>query len=267
MVPTKKDTPFIPISPQEIIEEVHEACEKGITLAHLHARDDDGRPAYQAEAYGPIFEGLRKHCPDLVICASLSGRDFPLLQQRAEVLQLEPDMGSLTLGSLNFPNQASVNEPATILGLIHEMARHGVHPELECFDPGMINYAHFLIRKGMLRPPYYFNLLFGNIASAQADMAYVGLMIRDLPQDSYWALAGIGTEQLKMNALAIACGGGVRVGLEDNIWWDAARKQKATNIGLLNRIHELAGMFERPIMTSRQFGDAGFYNSKRKAPV
>jgi 3-keto-5-aminohexanoate cleavage enzyme len=111
-------------------------------------------------------------------------------------------------------------------------------------------------------PPYYFNLILGNIASAQADVTYVGLAIKDLPQGSFWALGGIGKEQLKMNALAIALGGGVRVGLEDNIWFDSNRKQLATNQKLLLRIHQLAEIFERKIMTSGKFGSLGFYNSK-----
>ena len=109
----------------------------------------------------------------------------------------------------------------------------------------MVNYANYLIRIGKLTPPFYFNLLFGNIASVQADMAYAGLLIRDLPMHSYWALAGLGDEQLKMNTLAIAFDGGVRVGLEDNIWFNADRKNKATNISLLKRIHDLAEIFER----------------------
>jgi len=261
---TKNDTEFVPIDPNQIIEEVHQAHEVGITVAHLHARDKDGCTTSTSNIYGLIFDGLRKHCPDLVICASLSSRNVHLLEQRAEVLQLQPDMGSLTLSSLNFINSTSVNAPDIIQGLIKEMERFGVKPELECFDAGMINYANYLIRKGNLNPPFYFNLLFGNIASVQADMAYAGLLIRDLPDNSYWALAGLGNEQLKMNTLAIAFGGGVRVGLEDNIWFDTRKKHKSTNISLLRRIHDLASIFERPIMSSSSFGDAGFYNSNHK---
>lgn len=264
VVPTKKDTMFVPVDPTEIIEEVHQAYEIGITLVHLHARDKDGGTTYAPDVYGEIFDGLRKHCPDLVLCASLSGRGCSVFEQRVQVLQLQPDMGSLTLGSLNFQNGASVNSPDIIQGLIERMAQFGVKPELECFDSGMINYAKYLIGKGKLSPPYYFNLLFGSIASTQADIAHAGLMIRDLPENSYWALAGLGNAQLKMNTLAIAFGGGVRVGLEDNIWFDAGRKTKATNIDLLKRIHCLAEVFERPVMTPSIFGEAGFYNTNRK---
>jgi 3-keto-5-aminohexanoate cleavage enzyme len=260
MVPTKQMNPHVPISPDEIIEQVHEAFEAGITLAHLHARDAEGVGTYHVSIYDKILTGVRRHCPGLVICCSLSGRNFNVLEKRTEVLQLRPDMGSLTLSSLNFSKQASVNSPEMIEGLARKMDEYGVIPELECFDSGMVNYAHFMIRKGWLRPPYYFNLLFGNIANTQADMAYVGLILKDLPAGSYWSLAGLGDDQLKMNALAVAFGGGVRVGLEDNIWYDAAKTRLGTNLDLLKRVLHLSEIFEREVMAPREFGALGFYN-------
>jgi len=263
MIPTKDITPHVPVTPNEIIEEVHQANELGITLVHLHARDDIGNPTYKAEVYDKILTGLRKHCPDLVLCVSLSGRNFPELEKRSEVLQLKPDMGSLTLSSLNFPKSASVNSPETVQGLARMMNEFGVKAELECFDSGMVNYSKYLINKGLFKAPFYHNILFGNIANAQADLAYAGLVLRDLPESSYWALAGIGTEQLKMNTWAISAGGGVRVGLEDNIWYDQNRKKLATNIELIKRIHALAHVFEREIMTPSEFGGLGFYNANR----
>jgi len=263
MVPTKENTPHVPVSPNEITDQIHEAYELGITLTHLHARLDDGTPSYKSSIYRNIFEGVRKHCPQLVICASLSGRNFPEIEKRTEVLSLEPDMGSLTLSSLNFPGQSSVNSPKTILALINAMDKNGVRPELECFDAGMINYSKYLINKSLLKPPYYYNIFCGNIASSQADMSYVGLMIRDLPENCYWALAGIGKDQLKMNTLAVAFGGGVRVGIEDNIWYDRDRKKLAKNIDLIKRVHVLAELFDRKIMSPKEFGNLGFYNKSR----
>jgi len=264
MVPMKSDTPYLPVSASEIIEQVHEAAEIGITLVHLHARDPQGVPTYKADTYRGIIEGIRKHCPGLVICASLSGRNIREVSKRAEVLSLCPDMGSLTLGSMNFNRQESVNSPDVIADLIAEMNRYGVNPELECFDSGMINYAKYLIAKGELKPPFYFNLIFGNISSAQADAAYVGLAIRDLPNDAIWALGGIGRSQMLMNTFGIALGGGVRVGLEDNIWYDADRKVLATNAMLIKRIHGLAEIFDRKIMKTETFGEMGFYNRLKK---
>jgi 3-keto-5-aminohexanoate cleavage enzyme len=105
----------------------------------------------------------------------------------------------------------------------------------------------------LLNPPYYFNLLFGNIACAQADILHAGMMIRELPDNSVWSLAGIGDHQLMMNSVSIAIGGGVRVGLEDNIWYSSERTRLARNNDLLKRIHILAEANGRQIMTSEEF--------------
>ena len=258
MIPTRILTRHVPISPSEIIEDVHFAWELGITKVHLHARDSQTEnPTYKKEVYAEIIEGIRKFAPVLVICVSLSGRTFNKFEERSEALELEgflkPDMGSLTLSSLNFNKIASINTPDMIQNLAEKMNKLGIVPELEAFDAGMINFAKYLIKKGLLTPPYYFNLLLGNIACAQADILHAGIMIRDLPENSIWSLAGIGEHQLIMNSVAIAIGGGVRVGLEDNIWYDSSRTKLASNGDLIKRIHVLAGANDRKIMTSEEF--------------
>ncbi len=254
MIPTKEMTPHVPITVQEIVEEVHEAVEIGITSVHLHARDEYfGKPTYLAHFYADMIAGIRKFSGDLVISVSTSGRTFTEFEQRAEPLQLEgtlkPDMGSLTLSSVNFNRVASINSPDMIEMLANEMKHHGILAELEAFDAGMINYAKYLQRHGFLEPPHYFNILLGNIACAQADLLHLGIMIRDLPPDSVWSVAGIGNAQLAMNSIAIAAGGGVRVGLEDCIWYDKERTKLACNCDLLRRIHILADANERSIMS------------------
>lgn len=254
MIPTKEMTPYVPVSVNEIVEDVHHAVEIGITMVHLHARDEEtGKPTYKAEIYGKIIEGIRKYSKELIICVSLSGRGIKEFEHRASPLQLvgdlKPDMGSLTLSSLNFNKTESVNSPDMIQKLAAEMKKKGILPELEAFDAGMINYSKYLEKKGLLKAPHYFNLLLGNIACAQADLLHAGLMIRDLPENSYWSLAGIGDAQLTMNSVAIASNGGVRIGLEDNIFYDKNRKKLAKNSDLLNRIHILASANEREIMS------------------
>ena len=258
MIPVKSMTPHVPVSIYEIIEDIHFAWELGITKVHLHARDPQTeKSTYKKEIYAAIIEGIRKFAPTLVVCVSLSGRTFNRFEERSEALELEgflkPDMGSLTLSSLNFNKIESINSPDMIHNLALKMKKLGIVPELEAFDAGMINYAKYLIKKGLLTPPYYFNLLLGNIACAQADILHAGIMIRDLPEGSIWSFAGIGDQQLKMNSIAIAIGGGVRVGLEDNIWYDSSRTILASNNDLLKRIHVLASANDRKIMTSEEF--------------
>lgn len=263
MVPTKDMNPFVPISVHEIVEEVHEAVGLGITLVHLHARGEDGQPTYKASIYRDIIEGVRKHCPELVICVSLSGRNFNEFEKRSEVLECRPDLGSLTLSSLNFVGQASVNSPEMIQQLAGAMLEKGINPELEVFDLGMINYGKYLAQKGLIRAPFYFNIIAGNIAGIQLDMSSLGAAIQSLPEGSYWALGGLGKNQLAANSIAIAMGGGVRVGLEDNLFYDAGRTVHARNIDLLKRIHHLASIHERKIFSSMAFGELGFYNKNR----
>lgn len=254
MIPTREMTPHVPVSPGEIVEDVHEAFETGITMVHLHARDTlTGGPTYKAEVYSEIISGIRKFSKDLVICVSLSGRTFKSYEERAACLQLDgdikPDMGSLTLSSVNFNRQASVNEPDMIMALAREMKERGVLAELEAFDTGMINYAKYLERKNMIEPPHYFNLIIGNIACAQADLLHCGVMLRDLPDGSLWSFGGVGDYQLMLNSIAIAAGGGVRVGLEDNIWYDAGHTTLATNAMLVRRIHRIIKENERAVMS------------------
>lgn len=253
MIPTKAMTPHVPISINEIVEDVHKAVEVGITMVHLHARDErTGEPTYKAEVYRNIIEKIRKFSKDLIVCVSLSGRTFNDFEKRADPLNLDgdvkPDMGSLTLSSVNFNNQASVSSPGMIQALAKEMKDRGIAPELEAFDAGMINYAKYLEKLELIEPPHYFNLLVGNIACAQANLLHVGVMINDFPPQSYWSLAGIGNVQLMINSIAIACGGGVRVGLEDNIWLDSKRTKLACNLDLIKRIHRIAQANEKLIM-------------------
>ncbi len=253
LIPTKDMTPYVPVSISEIVEDVHQAFEIGITMVHLHARDQvSGQPEYKAEIYASMIEGIRRFAPKLIICVSTSGRQFRTFEERAGVLKLDggvkPDMASLTLSSLNFNQSESINSPDMIKALAMEMLNQGIMPELEAFDAGMINYAKYLQKKGLLHPPFYFNLLMGNIACAQADLIHAGLMVNDLPENSFWSFAGIGRYQLKMNSIAIAAGGGVRVGLEDNIWFDDKQTSLADNAGLLRRIHTIALANEREVM-------------------
>jgi uncharacterized protein (DUF849 family) len=252
MVPTRQQTPHVPISVSEIVESVHEASGIGITIAHLHARLDDGTPTDSSAVYSRIFDGVRKHCPDVVICGSSSGRNWPEFERRAAVLDLQPEMCSLTLSSLNFAGGASVNEPDMIARLAARMQERGVVPELECFDPGMINYGKYLIGKGILKGPLYWNLIFGNVAGMQATPSEFAAALHAIP-GGYVAVGGIGRAQLKANAMALAEGLGVRVGLEDNFLYDRARTVLASNTQLLRRLHRMMAEFELGPMPGAEF--------------
>ena len=260
MVPTKKHSSYVPLSVTEIVEEIHMACDVGITTLHLHARDPDTSPTNSPEVYAEIIEGIRRFAPELVICVSLSVRIDPSFERRSQALFLEgglkPDMGSLTLSSLNFPSSASKNAPGVVKDLASCMQKRGILPELQIFDVGMANYARYLIDKGLVQTPCYANIIVGNIASVQLELDQLGAILNHLPEQCFWALGGIGDYQLSANALAIAMQGGVRVGLEDNLFWDTGRTQLASNKMLLQRTHQLAEIHQRKVMSSKTFRKA-----------
>ncbi len=211
MIPTKTMTPHVPLSPEEIASDVLEGRQYGISMVHLHARDESGEPTYKKEVYARIIEKIRETDDGLIICVSTSGRNWSEFDKRSECLELtgdlKPDMASLTLSSLNFNQQASINSPQMIQDLARKMGDLGIKPELEAFDLGMINYALYLNRKSLIAPPYYFNLILGNIACAQATVFNLGLLTNALPEDSLWSAAGVGDAQFTMNMLGMFGGG------------------------------------------------------------
>ena len=256
--PTRENS-YAPLLPNEIVEVVHEANEIGISTVHLHARDEETlKNTYKKEVYQKIIEGIKKHCPDLLICVSLTGRNFPELEKRSEVLQLHPDMGSLTMSSLNFPSGASINQPETIMGLIQEMDKYGVQPEIECFDTGMLNYANYLISKNILKTPYHINVILGNIYNGQCDFGTLSSIKSNLPANSYTCLGGIGSQQLRSTTYGLLDFDGIRIGLEDNLYYKG--KEKTTNIDLLKRAHRIMGELDMTHYTSNELKEKGYGN-------
>ena len=256
---TTRDNSFAPLLPNEIIEEVHYANEVGISIVHLHARDEETlKNTYKKEIYQKIIEGIKKHCPDLLICVSLTGRNFPEVDKRAEVLQLYPDMGSLTMSSLNFPSGTSINQPETILRLIEEMDKYGVQPEIECFDSGMLNYTNYLISKNKLKPPYHINVILGNIYNGQCDFGTLSSIKSNLPENSYVCVGGIGPQQLKSTTYGLLDFDGIRIGLEDNLYYKD--KEKTTNIELLKRAHRIMNELDITHYTSNELRERGYGN-------
>jgi uncharacterized protein (DUF849 family) len=251
IVPTKAENPNLPCSPSEIAADVRRCRDAGASIVHIHARDHAGQATYKKQIYYEIFSRIRSDVPDIIICGSCSGRIFAELDQRCEVLApapgCQPDLASLTLGSMNFPAQASVNPPDTIRALAEAMNSRGIVPEWEIFDLGMIDYAHHLIGKGILKKPYYCNIILGSLGTLNASAYNLAAAVRALPAGTLWSAAGIGRFQFYVNSLALAMGGHVRVGLEDNLYYDIERKHPATNPGLIDRIVNLARALGRDV--------------------
>uniref|UniRef100_Q3ARY1 N-acetyltransferase domain-containing protein n=1 Tax=Chlorobium chlorochromatii (strain CaD3) TaxID=340177 RepID=Q3ARY1_CHLCH len=256
VIPTKTLTKYIPISVNEIIEEAINVYDAGASIVHLHAKDENGKACSDAKYYEKIISGIKKERPELICCATTSGRDGQSVEQRAEVLSLtgnaKPDMASLTLGSLNFLSGASINSIDTVTELAYIMKEKGIKPELEIFDTGMVNLAQYLERHNIINGKKYFNILLGNLNTAGATIKDLSHIYTSLPDNSIWAAAGLGHFQLPMNMASIVAGGHVRVGLEDNIYYDLNKTKLATNITLVNRIKKIANELERPISTAQK---------------
>jgi uncharacterized protein (DUF849 family) len=248
-------SPHVPLTHAEIIDDVARVLEQGVQMVHLHARDSAGLQTGDPEPYGRLIEAIRQ-LPggrDAVLCVTTSGRKSADFELRARVLSLDgaakPDMASLTLSSLNFVQSASINAPDTIRSLAARMQRQNIRPELEVFDLGMANFIKVLLKEGLLSAPLYVNVLLGNIAGAQADALHLAAILAALPDGCIVSVAGVGLCQLTANGLGLLLTDGVRVGLEDNLWFDTARSVKASNAALVERVLRLAAELERPLAT------------------
>ena len=253
MVPTKADVPQLPVTPEEIARDAQRCFDAGARVVHLHARDAHGAPTYRAEVYAEIIGLVRQLCPELIICVSTSGRRCGELEKRAAVLQLEgnlkPEMASLTPGSLNFAKEASLTAPATIQALLVIMRERRIIPEIEIFDLGMMDFARHLIEKQILPQPHYFNFILGSLGTLAATPANLARLAELAPHGATWSAGGVGRFQFFVNAQAIAMGGHVRVGLEDNVWLDAERREPGSNVALVERLARLSAALGRRLAT------------------
>ena len=249
MIPTKKQTPHVPIAPEDVVKDTYEAYKLGVSVVHVHARDENGEPTYKKECFEKIFRKIKSKCPDIIICATTSGRVHPQVEHRSEVLDLNPEMASLTTGSLNFPQHPSVNSFETIVKLANEMKRRNILPELEIFEPGFVNTAKYLARKGYLKKPLHFCLLLGSLGSIPGNLSDLTYLVQSLPPESNWSATGIGRFQTQINIAAILMGGHVRVGIEDSIYYNYPNAELATNTKLVKRIVRIAKELNREIAT------------------
>lgn len=258
VIPTRGMSAAVPLTHEEIVADVASAMEARVQMVHLHARDGAGVQTSEPEPYARLVESIRAlpGGADLVIGITTSGRIDASFEARSRVLDLDgaakPDMASLTLGSLNFMQSASVNEPATIRRLAARMQERGIRPELEVFDLGMANFARVLLAEGLLTAPLYVNVLLGNVGGAQADALQLAAILAALPPGCVICIAGLGRFQLPANGLGLLMADGVRTGLEDNLWLDSARTLPASNRQLVDRVIATAGLFQRALMPRAQ---------------
>lgn len=252
-VPTKKDNPAVPISISEQIESAHEAFEDGASIVHCHVRDDAGLPTSDPERFAKLKEGLEKTCPGMIVQLSTGGRSG-VGRDRGDMLELAPDMASLSVGSNNFPTRVYENSPDLVNWLASEMIVHDVKPEIEAFDLSHIVQATRMAADGRLVGPLYVQFVMGVKNAMPADERIFDFYLETLQRlapDALWCAAGIGAAQLTVNEWSISKGGHTRAGLEDNIRLDRSTLAPS-NAALIRRAVQLCEKYERPVATWQQ---------------
>jgi len=225
-VPRKKDNPAVPILPSEQIESTHQAFEAGATLAHIHVRNDDETPSSDPERFALVQEGIRKHCPGMIVQFSTGGRGRDP-SARGSSLYLKPDMASLSTGSVNFPTIVYENSAALVETLATGMKANGVRPEIEIFDLSHLHGARRLIEAELIDARPHVQFVMGVKNAMPADEHVLDILLAELRRlipKATWTAAGIGRHQAEVMDWALARGAdAVRTGLEDNIRVDKTR--------------------------------------------
>lgn len=244
---TKAETPFLPTTPDEIVEEAYRVYKLGAHVFHLHARDPSGKPTLNPEILRLIINGIRQKTK-LIIQISTGGDIHDSFEDRLKTLDLKPEMGSLTLGSVNFGNEVFLNPVSLIKDLVRKMVEKNIKPELEIFDVAMMEYACKLKNEGLLKTPLHFNIILGGPGWLSATLSNLRFILKKMPEESTWSASGVGRGQLPMLEYAIAHGGHVRTGLEDNIYIRKGVLAKG-NRELVLQVQKLAKKQKRRIAT------------------
>jgi len=244
---TKKDNPALPITPQEIAEDVYQSYLNGASLVHLHVRDKDGNPTQDPEVFRQSIELIKAKC-DIIIQISTGGAVGMTPEERSAPLALRPEMASLTCGTVNFGDGVFWNPPDLMENFASKMKELGVKPEIEVFEAGMINNALRLVKKGLVSEPLHFDFVMGVPGGITGNVRDLVYLVGSLPPGSTWTVAGVGRFELPLSVAAIMMGGHVRVGFEDNIFYKKG-KLASSNAQLVERVSRLARELSREIAT------------------
>lgn len=243
---TRANTPYIPLTPQEIAEECYRAWNEGASVAHIHGRDKDGNATQDPAVYSEIMDLVRAKT-DMIVQFSTGGAVGMPVRERVGPVSLTPDMATLTCGTVNFGDGIFVNSQDDIETFAKAIRENGVVPEMEVFDAGMVENARKLHLKKLIDLPGHFDFVMGVPGGISGDPRNLMHLVSLLPQDgSTWTVAGIGRHELPLGAMAVILGGHVRVGFEDNIYYSRGVLAKS-NAELVARMARIAAEMGRPM--------------------
>ena len=247
-VPKKKDNPAVPVTPSEQVESTHQAYEAGASLVHIHVRNPDESPGSDPELFGRVQEGVRKHCPGMIVQFSTGGRGREQAA-RGAMLHLQPDMASLATGSVNFPASVYENPPDFVEGLARTMLEYDIKPEVEVFDLAMLYNAANLVKKGLLKDPPHLQFVMGipnAMPTRRSIFEFLRTEMKEILPRATWVAAGVGRHQWEVNQWCLESGGHCRTGLEDNLRIEPDRLA-ASNAALVSKIVDACERFGRRI--------------------
>ena len=223
---TKAQAPALPVTPEELAASAHEACLAGAAIVHLHARNNDGSPTADIKVFKAAIDLIRKKC-DVVIEITTGGAVGMTPEERIAPVALKPDMASLDCGTVNFGDDYIINTLPIMRRFASEMNKHGVRPTLECFDVSHVQSSRILIGEGLVKPPYHYGFVMNVPTALNLSVKTLSYMIDQMPPESYFTVMGIGRAHLPGIYGAIAAGGFIRVGFEDNIYYSKGRLAKS----------------------------------------
>lgn len=244
---SKADQPALPTTPQEIAVAAQACAEAGAAIVHLHGRNPDGSATQDQAMYRQIIAAVRERC-DVIIQVSTGGAVGMTAQERLAPVGLAPEMATLSMGSVNFGADVFLNHPSDMETFARAMAQQGVKPELEIFDAGMMATASRWLKQGLLPPNAHFDFVLGVPGAMPATPEALMYLRSQLPAGATWTVAGMGAAQLTLGAMAIAMGGHVRVGFEDNIYFRKG-ELAVSNAQLVQRMAAVGRLLERPPAT------------------
>ncbi len=247
---TKTDSSYLPLTPDEIASSAVEAVKAGAHIIHLHVRDDNGKPSQSVALFEQISKAISRQC-DCILQYSTGGAVGTPLNERIAPLKLKPDMATLSMGTMNFGGEIFENSEVTIHSIAAAIQDNGIVPELEIFDSGMLDTTCRFIQKGYLPDKFHVDFVLGVPGGMNGDLKNLMFLINQLKPEQSWSVAGIGKHQLPLSTHAIAMGGHVRVGFEDNIYYKKGELAKS-NAEFVLRIVRLASELNRPVATLEQ---------------
>lgn len=215
---TKEQNPAVPYSAEELAEEAARCFEEGARVIHLHVRRPDGSPTQDREVFREAIAAIRARAPHVVIQVSTGGAVGMSVEERMQPLDLDPEFCTLTTGSVNFGDDVFLNTFPMIEAIARKARERGTRMEVEVFDAGFVDNALLLVRRGLLELPLHFDFVLGVPGGMTGTTDRLEFLLTTVPEGSTWMVAGVGRFELPLAREAVARGGHVRVGLEDNLF-------------------------------------------------